>query len=215
MGQGPLVRRRSLVRGVGLGTGAAALGALGWVAAGARRERDPALAGGWVGTDAARGHGLRDGRRPAGEREPLARQAAVLIVGAGIAGLACARALRQRGIDDVHLLELEDQAGGNSRGHTMGGMACPLGAHYLPVPDERAPELVELLAELGLCERQQGRWVYAERHLCHSPQERVFIGSADDGHWHEGLLPPVEALPAAERAETLQAYRRFAARVDE
>ena len=215
MGQGPLVRRRSLLRGVGLGTGAAAIGGLGWVAAGARRGRDLPLAGGWIGADAERGHVLRDGRRPAGEREPLVRQAAVLIVGAGIAGLACARALHQRGIDDVHLLELEDQPGGNSRGHTMGGMACPLGAHYLPVPDERAPELVELLAELGLCRRQQGRWVYDERHLCHSPQERLFIGSADDGHWHEGLLPPVEALPAAERAGTLQAYRRFAARVGE
>ena len=28
--------------------------------------------------------------------------------------------------------------------------------------------------------------------LCHSPQERLFIG----GGWREGLLPPIEALPA-------------------
>ena len=34
----------------------------------------------------------------------------------GVAGLACARALQQRGIDYA-LLELEDQAGGNARSH--------------------------------------------------------------------------------------------------
>ena len=45
--------------------------------------------------------------------------------------------------------------------------------------------------------------------LCHSPQERLFIG----GGWREGLLPPIEALPAAERATTLAHYRAFAAAV--
>ena len=43
--------------------------------------------------------------------------------------------------------------------------------------------------------RVQGRPVYDERMLCHSPQERLFI----DGAWREGLLPPLEALPAGER----------------
>jgi monoamine oxidase len=205
--------RRAVLRGAGscasLGVLAAATGCR---PAGLQSASRP-LEGGWVGADVERGHLLREGRAPVGAREPLARQVAVLIVGGGIAGLACARALRRRGIDDVHLLELEDTPGGNSRGHSMGGMACPLGAHYLPVPDERDPALQELLAELGLSQQVQGRWVYDERHLCHSPQERLFIGSADDGHWHEGLLPPVEALPAAERAETLATYRRFAALV--
>ena len=39
-----------------------------------------------------------------------------------------------------------------------------------------------------LRQRVAGRWQYDERHLCHSPQERLFI----DGEWHEGLLPPAE-----------------------
>ena len=74
-------------------------------------------------------------------RPPLQRRAGVIIVGAGIAGLAAARALRRAGIDDVHLLDLEDAAGGNSRGHRIAAWRCPLGAHYLPVPGEHAIEV--------------------------------------------------------------------------
>ena len=42
--------------------------------------------------------------------------------------------------------------------------------------------------------------------LCFSPQERLFIG----GGWRDGLLPPVEALPAPQRGPTASQYRRFA-----
>jgi hypothetical protein len=45
--------------------------------------------------------------------------------------------------------------------------------------------------------------------LCHSPQERLFLY----GGWRDGLLPPIEALPAAERAPTLAQYRGFATAV--
>src|SRR5256885_1686818 len=61
----------------------------------------------------------------------------------------------------------------------------------------------------GCCRTVHGRPAYDERHLCHSPQERLFI----DGHWREGLLPPVDALPPSEQATTLAQYRRFAERV--
>ena len=136
----------------------------------------------------------------------LVRRASVLVIGGGIAGLAAARALVLRGIDDVHVLELEDSVGGNSRGHRIGGIACPLGAHYLPVPGEQAHEVRELLHELGLLRSEAGRTVADERHLCHSPQERLFF----DGAWHEGLLPPAEP-----GGETLVQYRRFAQQVRE
>lgn len=163
------------------------------------------LQGGWVGASHQRGHRLRGGAAlPAPGDGPL-RRAEVLIVGGGVAGLACARALIQDGIEDIALLELEDQAGGNSRAHHMAGMACPLGAHYLPLPGREAHEVAELLFELGLARHELGRTVWDERHLCHSPQERLFY----QGAWHEGLLPP------SEDAAVLAQYRRFAALVDE
>ena len=204
MGQGPLIwRRRAL-----LGAAAAAPFAL---LAGCSRDAEPGYAGSWVGASHERGHRLRELKSGSLPAPAVQRRAGVLIVGAGVAGLACARALTQRGIDDVQLFELEDTAGGNSRAHRIAGIACPLGAHYLPTPGEHAVEVAQLLDELGLRRSVNGQPVYDERHLCHSPQERICI----DGVWHEGLLPPIDALPAAERTDTLAQYRRFAELVAE
>jgi monoamine oxidase len=164
----------------------------------------PTLEGGWVGASAARGHRLR-APLPSGPAPGPLRRTEVLIVGGGIAGLACARALQRAGLSDFALLELEDESGGNSRGHQMGGMPCPLGAHYLPLPGPQAHEVSELLHDLGLARQELGRTVFDERHLCHSPQERLFY----QGQWHEGLLPP------AEDARCREQYRRFGARVAE
>ena len=166
----------------------------------------PLPRGGFTGIDMARGHQLRDllktGNLPA---PAVVRRAQVVIAGGGVAGLAAARALRLAGVHDFALLELEDTAGGNSRGGAVNGVACPLGAHYLPVPGDDAPEVQDLLEELGLRQRVAGRWQYDERHLCHSPQERLFF----DGEWQEGLLP-VHGVGEA----TLAQYRRFAQAVE-
>ena len=169
------------------------------------QEAPRTLAGGFTGIDLARGHQLRDllktGQFPA---PAVVRRTQVVIAGGGVAGLAAARALRLAGVDDFALLELEDAAGGNSRGGMVNGIACPLGAHYLPVPGEHAREVQDLLEELGLRQRVAGRWQYDERHLCHSPQERLYF----EGEWHEGLLP-VQGVGEA----TLAQYRRFAQQV--
>lgn len=166
----------------------------------------PAYAGAWVGAQHERGHRLRDLKSGSLPAPATQRRASVVVVGGGVAGLGCARALARAGVDDVQVLELEDSAGGNSRGHRIGDDACPLGAHYLPVPDESDEALVALLEELGLSRIEHGRRVYDERHLCHSPQERLFV----DGAWREGLLPVDGQAPAV-----LDEYRRFSREVGE
>jgi predicted NAD/FAD-dependent oxidoreductase len=168
-------------------------------------------AGGWLGAAADRGHLLRDRALDPTAAPASTRRVGAIVVGAGIAGLAAARALMRAGVDDIRVLELEDAAGGNSRGHAIAGMRCPLGAHYLPVPGESAVEVIELLESLGVRTTIQGHAAYDERLLCHSPQERLFVA----GGWREGLLPPLEALPAAERAATQRDYRAFSAAVAE
>ena len=161
------------------------------------------ITGGFIGQSWDRGHAMRDRLRqglplPAPSRT---HRVQVLIAGGGIAALSAARALRHAGVGDVALLELEDTAGGNSRGGSLEGLRCPLGAHYLPVPGDDAPEVQDLLEELGVRQRVAGRWQYRDEYLCFSPQERLFI----HGEWVEGLLPTHD-VPAS----TLAQYQRFA-----
>jgi len=160
------------------------------------------ILGDFNGPTPERGHLLR--KPPVSTAPPVVRRCDVLIAGGGIAGLSAARVLRQAGVESFALLELEDGAGGNSRPGRVGGLPCPLGAHYLPVPDESAGEVRDLLEELGIARRAAGRWVYEDRHLAHTPQERLFF----NGHWQEGLLP-VQGVGAT----TLAQYRLFSQRV--
>ena len=182
------LRRRTVL------AGSAALLAAG-CAPPASSQRPPVQ---WVGASHTRGHRLRS--QEALPPPAVQRRAGALVLGGGVAGLAAARGLLQRGVQDVHLLELEDQPGGNSRGHQLAGMACPLGAHYLPLPGPQAREVSEWLHEIGLLRQELGRTVADERHLCHSPQERLFF----DGAWVEGLLPPLE--PGSESARQMHAF---------
>ena len=161
------------------------------------------ITGGFTGINEARGHRLRDVK--SWPVPSVQRKTRVLIAGGGVSGLAAARALRLRGMDDFVLLELEDEAGGNARGGSVEGISCPLGAHYLPLPSDDAPELQDLLEEFGLRQRVAGRWEYDERTLCHSPQERLLF----NGVWQEGLLP-VQGVGE----DSLAQYRRFSALVE-
>ena len=154
----------------------------------------------WIGDNATLGHRVRDVRAlpPANARE---RRCDVLVVGSGIAGLAAARTLQRAGLTDFAVLELEDQPGGNSRGHAMQGLRCPLGAHYLPLPGPQAGDIQDWLVEIGLAKPTSTGLKWDERQLCHSPQERLFI----HGRWQDGMLPAVPRDSA-----TQAQYRRLA-----
>lgn len=53
----------------------------------------------------------------------------VAVIGAGFAGLALARRLREVGIDDVMILERGDALGGTWRDNTYPGAACDIPSH--------------------------------------------------------------------------------------
>lgn len=167
-------------------------------------ETHTEISGGFTGVDTERGHLLR--QHSSWSAPSVIHKTDVLIAGGGVAGLAAARALRLKGFDDFALLELEDSVGGNSRAGLVNGIPCPLAAHYLPVPSDAAPEVQDLLEELGLRQRVWGRWQYDERHLCHSPQERLFF----NGAWQDGLLPLQDVGVA-----TLAQYQKMAELVEQ
>ncbi|MGA1838533.1 FAD-dependent oxidoreductase [Herbiconiux sp. 11R-BC] len=60
--------------------------------------------------------------------------AEVLVVGAGISGLACARALRQEGVA-VRVIDRGRRPGGRMSGRTLHDRVVDLGASYFTVPD--------------------------------------------------------------------------------
>ena len=160
----------------------------------------PALPPGALsGPNEALGHRLRQHDFPApGET----RRTAVAIVGGGIGGLSAAWKLARSGCDDFLLLELETEAGGNSRSGENEVSAYPLGAHYLPLPPREARPTRQLLAELGVLQGDihAKHPAYDEKYLCHAPQERLYI----NGYWQEGLWPTL-GVPKTERAQ----YARF------
>jgi len=208
MGQGAPLSTRALLppppgEGWGGGTSRRTFLVAGAAAAIAGCNQDPDITGGFAGANAERGHLLRTPRQATAPI--VSRRTRVVIAGAGIAGLAAARALRQRGIEDFVLLDLEDAPGGNSRATALNGIPCPQGAHYLPVPGDNAREVLDLLEELGLRRRIAGRWRIDERPQCHAPQERLYF----QGEWQEGLVPM-----AGVGATTLAQYVRFAREVD-
>ncbi|MCM8596527.1 NAD(P)-binding protein [Accumulibacter sp.] len=174
--------------------------------AGCRRSGGPPLPPGELrGTALEVGHLLRDARLAEAVET---RKVAVLIVGAGVGGLSAAWKLARSGFSDFLIVDLEDEAGGNSRAGRNAVSAYPWGAHYLPLPTREATAVRELLAELGVLEGdpRAARPVYDERYLCATPQERLYL----NGRWQEGLLPQAGVDRAAR-----EQIRRFAELVDD
>lgn len=184
MGSRELSRRELLVGSLTLAGGQLA----GWARPSATGAGE--AEGRIVGASCQDGHLLLGGfsfPRPA-----QSERAAVVIVGGGVAGLAALRRLQRAGFRDFLLVELEETVGGNARAGRTEVTAFPWGSHYLPLPGPETRAVRRLLAELGVIERfdRGGRPVYNERHLCHAPQERLFI----HGRWQTGIYPWTGAM---------------------
>ena len=151
---------------------------------------DRPIAGSFVNDSFQMGHQLRDHASFRQARQVVKRS--VVIVGGGIAGLSAAWWLNKKGFSDFVLLEMNDQAGGNSRWGENEVTAYPWAAHYVPVPGPKAVYVRELFEELGVL--KNGQW--EERYLCFSPQERLFLF----GRWQDGI-EPVVGLSARDREQ--------------
>jgi hypothetical protein len=158
-----------------------------------------------VGANSKTGHLLRGAASFATPTQK--KEVDILIVGGGISGLSANRWLKQKGLTNVLLLEMDEQAGGNSVSGANSASAYPWGAHYLPIPDVANQELLGFLHSTNTITgySQAGLPIYNEYHLCHDPQERLFI----NGMWQEGLVPRIGIT-----TEDRQQIARFFAEVE-
>ncbi|MDP5238958.1 NAD(P)-binding protein [Uliginosibacterium sp. 31-16] len=145
------------------------------------------------------GHRLRD-RLPT-PNPTRQRSVDVAILGSGVAGLFAGWRLAQAGYRDFCLLGGPEPLG-NTAGSVLGGVPCPTGAHYLPLPSMESTHVREMLAEFGVLHGDPFalRPEYAERALVHAPDERLFINAA----WQDGIVPQ-HGLGADDQAQ----IRRF------
>jgi hypothetical protein len=178
---------------------------LGSVVMNACRQKKRSLAhikGSIVGANHTTGHLLRNARNLPAPSETM--KTGIVIVGGGIAGLSARRWLEKQGVKDVLLLEMDHRPGGNASYGRNEISAYPWGAHYLPVPDLRNTELLEMLEAAGAITGYdtQGLPVYNDYHLCHDPEERLFI----NGYWQEGLVPEA-GVPDAEKQQIARFFR--------
>jgi hypothetical protein len=166
-----VTRREFLAFGAGLAAGCRR---------GARR-----VTGSFAGASYDVGHLLRNGSIPAPKEK---RRVPVVIVGGGVAGLSAGWHLARHGFQDFEILELEEEAGGNSRFGENRISAYPWGAHYVPQPTKDSRYVRELFEELGVITGYaNGEPVYKDEYVCFDPQERLYI----HGRWQDGLIPSI------------------------
>ena len=152
------------------------------------------IKGGIVGASANIGHMLRDQNFDA-PAETIQKK--IVIVGAGISGLTAGYHLKKNGENDFLILDLEKEAGGNSRWGENTVSAFPWGAHYIPVPNNDLGEYLRFLEECNVITgyNEAGLPQFNDYYLCFDPQERLYI----NGRWQDGIIPGFGVPPEEQK----------------
>jgi protoporphyrinogen oxidase len=192
-----LDRRQFLYASAGIAASAGSFGWSLWPVA------TPTVPGTIVGANAALGHRLRSGQFPAPSEQGSAQ---VVIIGGGIAGLSAAWKLQKSGVQDIVMLEMEAELGGNAQNGRNAVSAYPWGAHYVPLLTDEAKAARELFVDLGIITGyQDGKPLYNEYFLGADPHERLYMF----GRWQEGLVPQL-GMTAQDQAQ----YKSFFAAME-
>ncbi|WP_026791144.1 FAD-dependent oxidoreductase [Pleomorphomonas oryzae] len=192
------ITRGQFIKG-GLAASATGLFSLGSLRSRLNAAEPPTYPGKMIGASHQLGHLLRQSNLSRASDELRAR---VVVVGGGIAGLGAARRLMRAGIEDILVLDLEEEPGGNARSGVNETSAYPWGAHYVPLLTEEARAVRRLFEDLGIITGKDARGlpIYDEYMLGFEPKERLFRF----GRWQEGLVPAIGTTPEDEAQ-----YRRF------
>jgi cation diffusion facilitator CzcD-associated flavoprotein CzcO len=158
--------------------------------------------------------------RPAArsDRDEVAQQADVLVIGTGFAGLGTATRLKRQGQHSFVILERADDVGGTWRDNTYPGVACDVPSHlysfsFRPNPNwsrlfapgaEIHAYLRDIAREEGLwphirfgAEVTQARWDVAHRQWVVTTTRGTFTGRfliTGTGQFSDWLLPDIPGL---------------------
>lgn len=126
----------------------------------------------------------------------------VVVVGAGLAGLATARELQRAGAEVV-VVEARDRVGGRVEGGAIAGHPIELGGTWIGAGHTRMHALV---AELGL--ETFRTWNDEGRTLVRLGRRRALVAS------HKGAVPRLNPFALADLAQGLARFGRLARSVD-
>jgi hypothetical protein len=157
----------------------------------------------YVGRD--EGHYLRDRKALPPPSQVITTDIAIL--GSGIAGLSAAWKLNKLGKSGSDVLMIDGpQPYGNAAGGRFGDLEFPTGGHYLPLPSPESVHVREILADLGIIQKDAmgEKPYYDERYILHAPEERLLF----NGRWQDGFIP-TDGVGKEELAE----HERFFAEV--
>lgn len=99
----------------------------------------------------------------------------ILVVGAGIAGMAAARELQDQGAE-VTVLEARDRMGGRIFTYDLGGQAVDLGAQW--IHSSRGNPITSLAEKFGIKTVNTGSYTYAAYDSSGQPISLLEIGGA-------------------------------------